>query len=137
METCTRSWSRCASTLCSTAGTPARACVRPRRVALLQCGAHQPVQLHAHAVDGGVGVQHFVLCALALVDDHHVGAALELGECVRDAVDFVAERLMQSKEVVYLGIEWWLARLRFALGYGIRSGWKAEVWGRDEVRRRE
>lgn len=96
---------------------------RPRRVALLQRRAHQPVQLHAHAVDGRVCVQHLVLSTLALVDDHHVGATVELGERIGDAADFVAEGLVEGEEVVHLRIEGGLAGvgqggLQVVLGHG-------------------
>ncbi len=58
--------------------------------------------MHAHIADSSVDMQHFVLGALALVDDHHVGAAVEIGERVGDAGYFFAEGVVQCEEVVDL-----------------------------------
>lgn len=83
------------------------------------------MQLHAHVVDGGVGVQHLVLVALALVDDHHVGAALDLGERGGDTGHLLAEVLVQGEQVVDLRVE---GRLVGAV-LGERRGRRAELGG--------
>ena len=57
----------------------------------MECRTDYPLQVHAHVADCGVDVQHFVFGALAFVDDHHVGAAVEVGEGVGDAGYFFAE----------------------------------------------
>lgn len=74
----------------------------------MQCRTHEPVQLDPHSVDGGVGVQHFLLDTLIFVHNHHAGAALELAQSTRNAGKFIAEGVVQGEEVVDLGVEGWL-----------------------------
>jgi hypothetical protein len=75
--------------------------------------------MHAHVANSSVDVQHLVLGTLALVDDHHVGAAVEIGKCVGDAGYFFAEGVVQRKEMVNLRIE----RRLGGVGVVISSGW--------------
>lgn len=83
------------------------------------------MQLHAHVVNGGVGVQHLVLVALALVNDHHVGAALDLGQRGRYAGHLLAQVLVQGEQMVDLRVE---GRLTGAT-LGERRGRHAELGG--------
>lgn len=65
--------------------------------ALLERRANHPLQMHTHVTDGRVDVQHLVFGALALVDDHHVRAPIEVGEGVGDARHFLAEGVVQCE----------------------------------------
>jgi hypothetical protein len=58
----------------ATAGSPSRA--TSRIAPTVQVRAHQPVQLHTHAVDCRIGAQHLLLDTSTLIEHHHVGATL-------------------------------------------------------------
>lgn len=57
-------------------------------------GIHEPLYLHAHAVEGGVGMGHVFLNTEALVHDGHAGTGVEVCQSVRHLSDFFAERLV-------------------------------------------
>ena len=97
----------------------------------MEGSADEPLQVHAHAADGGVGMQHFVLGPLAFVDDHHVGAAVEVGEGVGNARHFFTKGVVQGEQMVDLRVKrrlGWGASSRRCYG-GEGSGREAEVGG--------
>lgn len=65
-------------------------------------GTHEPLDVHAHVADDGIGAQHFFLDALAFTKYHHVSAPFEVRHGVRNARHFFAKGVVQRKEVVYL-----------------------------------
>lgn len=88
--------------------------------------------MHAHVANGSVDMQHLILSPLALVDNHHVCAAIEISQGIGNARDFLAERVMQRKEVMDLGVERWLGGVAVIGG---RNWWKGSG-GQPEVRGR-
>jgi hypothetical protein len=50
--------------------------------------------MHAHIANSSINMQHFVFGSLTLINNHHVGAAVEVGEGVGDASHFFAEGVM-------------------------------------------
>ena len=63
------------------------------------------MQLHPHPINGGIGVQHFVLDTLAFIDDHHVRSAFMISQSIGNARHLITERAMQRKEMVDLRVE--------------------------------
>jgi hypothetical protein len=68
----------------------------------MEVRTHEPLDVHAHVADDGVGAQHVFFDTLALVEHHHICTALELGHCVGDARHFLAKGVVERKEVVHL-----------------------------------
>lgn len=65
----------------------------------MQSRIHQPLNLHAHAGDGRVGVRHVLFDAEAFVHDSHAGAGVEVCDGMGEVCDFVAEGLVDGEEV--------------------------------------
>ena len=60
------------------------------------------MQLHPHAVDGCVGVQHLLFDTLIFIENHQIGSALMIRQSIGNARHFVAERAVKCEEMVDL-----------------------------------
>lgn len=69
------------------------------------------MKLHAHVVDGSIRMQHLVLVALALVDNHHISAAFDFCQSSGDSRHLFTQILVQREEMVNLRVKWRLTRV--------------------------
>lgn len=70
---------------------------------LMQPRIHQPMNLHADAVDRSIRVRHILLDTQAFVHNGHAGAGVEIIQRMGELGDFLAERLVQREQVRHCG----------------------------------